>query len=130
MGAWGSGHFQNDDAGDFVGELVSSQSWSVAETAFDAILSNGDDYLEAPEASVGIAAAAIVAHQLGKLNVHVDPEDLPALNSLGSAPPALVAKVRLALARIKKQSELGELWGEAGDKDEWLATVEQLEGAL
>ncbi|MBY0566111.1 MAG: DUF4259 domain-containing protein [Hyphomonadaceae bacterium] len=131
MGAWGSGHFDNDDAGDFVGELVDSKNWSVVEAAFDAVLSIGDgDYLEAPEASMAVAAAAIVAHALGTLAANIAPEDVPAIGALGSPDTALVTKARAAVARLKKQSELGDLWEEAGEKDEWLATIDQLEQAL
>ena len=130
MGAWGSGHFDNDAAGDLVTELVDAQNWSVAEAAFDAVLSVGDDHLEEPESSTGIAAAAIVAHQLGRLIADVDPEDSPRVATLGTPPAGVVAKAKLALSRIKKQSELADLWEEAGDKDEWLATVEQIESVL
>lgn len=131
MGAWGSGHFDNDDAGDFVCELVDSKNWSVVEAAFDAVLSIGDgDYLEAPEASMAVAAAAIVAHTLGTLAANIAPEDAPAIGALGSPDAALVTKARAAVARLKKQSELGDLWEEAGEKDESLATIDQLEQAL
>lgn len=118
MGAWGSGHFQNDDAGDFVGGLVESPDWSIVDAAFDAVLLIGGDYLEAPEASIGIAAA------------DMDPEDLSAAGSLGVPSTNIVAKARAALLRIKKQSELGDLWEEAGAKDEWLATVDLIEQVL
>lgn len=130
MGAWGSGHFDNDDAGDFVGELVDAQEWSVVEVAFENILSIADDdYVEAPEASIAAAAAAIVAFALGKLSVNIAPEDALVVQALGAPSAELVAKARRAIVRVR-QSELADLWDEAGEKDEWLATVDQLEQAL
>lgn len=65
MGAWGVGHFDNDDAADFVGEFVDAGGWGVANEASDQVLSVEDDHLEAPESSAAIAAAAIVAQRLG-----------------------------------------------------------------
>jgi len=130
MGAWGSGPFANDDAGDFVGNLADAGDWNVAEEAFDAVLAIGDEYLEAPESSAAIAAAAIVAYKVGNGFVGVSPEDAADVAGLPAPSPALVTKARAALARIRKQSELAELWEEAGSKDEWLATLEPIEKAL
>ena len=130
MGAWGSGPFDNDDAGDFVGNLIDVGDWNVAEAAFDAVLAIGDEYLEAPESSAAIAAAAVVAHKVGNGSVAVHPEDVAAIATLTSPTAVLVAKARAALARIKKQSELADLWDEASAKDEWRATLEPIERAL
>jgi hypothetical protein len=130
MGAWGSGPFDNDDAGDFVGGLIDAGDWSAAEEAFDAVLAIGEEYLEAPESSAAIAAAAVVAHKLGNAAIEIHPEDAAGIAPIGSPPSSLVAKARAALTRIKKQSELADLWEEAGAKDEWLATLEPIEKAL
>jgi len=81
-------------------------------------------------AGSGLAAAAVVAHRLGKLVANLDPEDVPAISALSAPNANLVAQARSALARIKKQSELADLWDEAGDKDVWLATVDKIEQVL
>lgn len=130
MGAWGSGPFDNDDAGDFVGTLIDVGNWSVAEAAFDAVLAVGDEYLEAPDASAAIAAAAVLAHKVGNGMVAIGPEDAAGIAALASPPSTLTAKARKALTRIRKQSELADLWEEAGAKEEWLATLEPIEKAL
>ncbi|HYD89437.1 MAG TPA: DUF4259 domain-containing protein [Vitreimonas sp.] len=130
MGAWGSGPFDNDDAGDLLGSLVDAGNWTIAEQSFDAVLSVGEGYLEAPESSAAIAAAAIVAHKFGNLAVDIDPEDAPAIAALRAPSAELIEKARSALARIKKQSELADLWDDAGAKDEWLATLTPIENAL
>jgi hypothetical protein len=64
MGAWSSGPFDNDDAADFVGELCKmTPPEFVAAVLGDALLAvtAGDGYIEAPEMSRAVAAAAIVA---------------------------------------------------------------------
>lgn len=130
MGAWGSGYFENDDASDFVGDLTDARDWHVAEAAFQRVISAGDEYLEAPESSIAIAAAAVVAHRLGRLSLDLEPDYLAAIASLNAPDAELVSKARAALARIKQQSELGDLWEEGGAKAAWLATVETIEDAL
>jgi hypothetical protein len=62
LGAWGSGSFENDDASDWLGafcdapdkELISDALSTVAEM-------DADEYLEAPDCSVALAAAEVVA---------------------------------------------------------------------
>jgi hypothetical protein len=64
MGAWSSGPFDNNDAADSVGELCKmTDSEFVAAVLGDALLAvrAGDGYIEAPEMSRTVAAAAIVA---------------------------------------------------------------------
>src|SRR3954470_16325508 len=64
MGAWGSGPFDNDDAADLAGDLAEpTESASVVAALGDALLAAtaGEEYIDAPEMSRAIAAAAIVA---------------------------------------------------------------------
>lgn len=130
MGAWGSGPFDNDDAADFLGELIEVADWSVAAAALDAVLATADEYLEAPESSMAIAAAAIVAHSVGGYIADLAPEDAPAIAALGAPPAELLIKAKAALVRIRKQSELADLWEEAAAKDEWMVTLDSIEKAL
>lgn len=130
MGAWGFGYFQNDDAADLLGELIGEANWGAAERAVDAVLGVGDGYLEAPESSAAIGAAALIAARAGTLAADLDVDDAKVINGMPVAPAALVAKAKAALARILKQSELADLWNDAGEKDAWHACVVQLESAL
>jgi hypothetical protein len=130
MGAWGAGCLENDDASDFLADLADAGDWAVAEAAFDRVLSVSDDYLEAPDSSAGIGAAAVTAHKTGGLPLDIEFEYKAAIEALTEPDAGLVAKARAALARIKQQSELGDLWEEAGRKAEWLATIDEVEQAL
>src|SRR5215468_1909995 len=61
MGAWGHGSFENDDAADWVHEFE-LQGASAVVSALEYISRfPEEEYLEAPGASVAIAAAEIVA---------------------------------------------------------------------
>jgi hypothetical protein len=66
MGAWGTGVFENDDAADFVGDIIEGNGLSPIETAIDRVLQVKQGYLEAPEASQALAAVAILVRLKNK----------------------------------------------------------------
>src|SRR5262249_13924060 len=93
--------------------------------AFDAVL-EADDYLEAPEASMGIAAAEVVAALLGKLAAKLPDEVTSWLVGKKPPKPALVKKAQRVVERILKDSELKELWAESEDSAKWQQEIEGL----
>ena len=128
MGAWGIRSFDNDDAVDWVLDLGSDERAELEE-AFDAVLVE-NDYLEAPECSVGLAAAEVVAALRGQPAEEL-PEDLVRWLE-GRRPPDadLVQRALLVCARVRDDSELQELWSESEDYSNWLGVVRDLEGRL
>ncbi len=130
MGAWGYGAFDNDTAGDWVYALEEAEGLEVIEAALDAVLVVGDDYLEAGEAEVALAAAAVVVLlQAG--------EDAPECVSETvnewvarypfEVPWSLAKKTVDVLDRILTEpSELVELWSDTEDFDAWQASVVEL----
>lgn len=132
MGAWGSGSFENDDALDWSAnfcdapdeELLSDALSTVAEVA-------ADEYLEAPECSIGLAAAEVIAASKGAPSSDV-PHDLKArLSELNIKVDARMVSLALrAVERIKTSSELKELWDESEGRDRWYAAVTDLEARL
>src|SRR5262245_24137255 len=58
MGAWGSGPFENDDAGDWVYDLEGADDFAVVREALDVV---GSRYLDAGEGAAAVAAAVVVA---------------------------------------------------------------------
>ena len=130
MGAWSHESFGNDDACDWVAELQEGTSLRPVESAFDEVIDAGDDYLEAPQACVAIAAAEVVARLRGRFGLcdayseRID--QWVARVELEPAPP-LIAKARLALERVLAEpSELLELWEDSHDSSEWRAAVTDL----
>jgi len=130
MGAWGTGSFANDGAADLVGELGEDGGLDEIEAALDAVLDVGDDYLEAPAAEAGIAAADIVARLLDRDGDHPPAEaDLEVwLQSVEGRPPrSLVAKARRCIRRVvTKPSEILELWAETDELDDWKANLRSI----
>ena len=130
MGAWAAGSFDNDDAGDWVCELPDAEDTSVLEEAFSRVI-ECDGYLEAPDCSVAIAAAEVVAALRQRPGVE-PPEQVGAFVSRIASPPspALGALALRALERVKTKSELQELWDESDSRAEWHQAVTELEGRL
>ncbi len=128
MGAWGTGAFDNDSAGDFADAVCEGGGVAVLRDAFDHVLEAGDEYLEAPTAEEAIAAAAIVARL--KDGVPLPDEDRIEAWIARDQPVAgsdLIASARSALRRVMSDpSELLELWVEAEEFPDFEAGVNDL----
>lgn len=130
MGAWSHESFGNDDACDWVGDLVEGDDLTPVEAAFDNVLDVGDDYLEAHEASAAIAAAEAVARlqgNFGTRDAYSESLDEWVRRVALTPSPELSAKAKQVLDRIlRDSSELAELWEESGESGEWRAAVQEL----
>ncbi|MBW8858683.1 MAG: DUF4259 domain-containing protein [Caulobacter sp.] len=129
MDAWADGPFDNDDALDFIDDLAEAPDWRTVVQALDYVTKQAG-YLEAPEGSIAVAAAAIVAAAVGEVTIL--PDNHRALKAALGAPPAgAVALARTALARVvAPASELDELWQEGDGHDAWLTQIAALQTTL
>lgn len=133
MGAWGFGSFENDDAGDFLGDLTDSGDLALIREAIDNVLTS-TEYVEAPDACMAIVAAEVVAAALGRPTLAAQQEE-ELTRWLSRIRPridtGLAAQARDALARIlAPNSELRELWEETDDLSDWQASVLELDRQL
>ena len=60
MGTWGIGSFENDDAADFMIDVLDSGDLSLIREVLDNVLTS-TEYVEAPDAALAIVAAEIAA---------------------------------------------------------------------
>lgn len=129
MGAWGAGSFENDDAADFLGDVLENGDISLLREVFDNVLTS-TEYVESPDACQAIVAAEIIAAALGRPTLAAQQvQELAAL--LPTIRPdidaGLVAQAADALARIlEPNSELLELWEESESLLEWQALMQEL----
>ena len=130
MGAWGHGPFENDDAGDWVWELAESEDFSLVQAALETVTRPGNDFLEAPDCSIAVAAAAVVAASLGRPDPSLPEEASAWVAEHGAPPKPLVALAKKALAAIKSKSELRDLWEETETFDDWVRSLVVIEGRL
>jgi hypothetical protein len=129
VGGWGTGSFENDDAADWVAHLS-----AVAPADLTKILllaADHPDYLEAHDASVAVAAAEVVAALSGFPAPAVPSQivDWTKKNPQASTPELRALAIR-ALERVRRNSEVKDLWMEADGLNDWTAAIQELQGRL
>jgi hypothetical protein len=132
MGIWGPGGFENDDAMEWFGELERRPDTSVLKDALETVEEEDDEdeFVEASESCVGIAAAEIVAALRGKPAASL-PEKIATWVKGRPAPSSgLIKRARRAIEIIYRNSELAELWEEAGKAAQWKSEMKSLMGRL
>ena len=130
MGAQGFNTFENDDAMDFLSEVMYSSDVSALMDAFAPIL-NSDEYIEAPECSVALASAELVAALRKKPSNDLPEEAINFVDKFNNEiPEALISNALSAVERIRLSSELRELWEESGNITDWNKVVSNLESRL
>ncbi|QGZ48700.1 DUF4259 domain-containing protein [Streptomyces sp. QHH-9511] len=132
MGTWDIGHFDNDTAADFSGDLDDLPEGERAGLLFGKlreVAGTGDAYLDSDIAVEAVAAAALIAAQC--------PGGEPVATPYGPDEPLpeLPAELRPlaveALDRVLTEpSELLELWGETEYGEPWKAGVVALRNVL
>ncbi len=134
MGAWGAGPFDNDDAGDWAYDFEGADGAEGLRILGEALDVGGDEYLEAPDGAIAVAAATVVTwlQEPSSIPESAYGEDAAAwVRSAGVTPSdELRSAARRALDRVRSdESELAELWTEADD-DSWRASVDELASRL
>jgi hypothetical protein len=134
MGAWGSGVFENDTACDFAASVAKGDDLAVLERALDRVLASKGNYLEAPDAAEGLAAADVVARLKGHPGIqtaYTASIDAWVERSQSAPSEELVEKSRRSIARILTEpSELLDLWRESEEFEAWKRAVEDLSARL
>jgi Domain of unknown function (DUF4259) len=110
MGAWGADSFENDDASDWLADFCDAPDTALILNALSTVAMDGGEYLEAPDCSVGIAAAEVVAALKGAPNTLLPDDAKNCFSKLAiKGDPSLAAVALKAIERIKTNSELKEL---------------------
>ena len=133
MGAWGSGSFENDTAMDWAADVQSvddvQASFEQLKRDTDAYHGEGELVIDADFACELLAAAECVALMLDRRGRDF-PDDLAErLANAGEPDNLLFHQARNAVLHVLRNSELAELWEEAGqdaETNEWLAEMTRL----
>lgn len=127
MGAWAMDALGNDDAMDWAYDLESCDDLSLVEAALDGVLDSDDDYLDALEASVALAAIEVIARLQGHQGIANEGIDTWVKDHPLVPGPALVEKAHRAIDRIlDENSELKELWAESDEFEAWTTSIREL----
>jgi hypothetical protein len=130
MGAWDVTAFGNDDASDMVLELLEqSNPREFLSQILDQAKETG--YLEAPEGSRMVAAAAIVAAARKRESITI-PDNLASwIQANESILKPLAPAALSAIGRIRgSQSELCELWQETDEFSAWTGNLDVISTTL
>ena len=129
MGGWGTGSFENDDAAGWLAHLAAIGPADLGKIFTQA----ADDpaYLEAPAASIAVAAAEVLA----ALNGSPAPAAPPAIVEwVKKYPPVSTPELNSlavrALERVRRDSELKDLWMEADGLNDWTGAIRDLQARL
>jgi len=129
MGGWGTGSFENEDAQGFLGQLK-----SLGIDDLKQILARAADdgsYIGAPESSVAIAAAEVIAALKGAPSQTVSREiEAWVGKTHGGSTPELNELASRAVNKVRLNSELKDLWLQAEGLNEWSAGLRDLEQRL
>lgn len=130
MGAWSVDAFGNDDAADWAHDLEDADDLGPIEEAFASVLEAGDEYLEAPQASVALAAVEALARLMGRTgekSAYTEAVDNWVAKATAKPTTGLIDKAQVVVSRIlADDSELKELWQDSDDYAAWLASVSDL----
>jgi hypothetical protein len=136
MSAWGAGPFESDDALDFL-DGVETDAGEVAVASLGRPLehvAHAGGYLEAPDVTEAVAAAALIGAVLNPAAAAAEPSLPPVAARLapGQIDNELVELARQALRRALRphDNELHELWVEGGAVEEWQAGLRRALGWL
>ncbi len=125
MAAWGTGSFENDDAADWLAKLGAITLDDLTQIFVQA--ADNPSYLEAPAASVLVVAAEVIAALNGSPAKGLPPEIIKWTTNRQASTPELKALALRALERVRKNSELKDLWLEADGLNDWTAAIQDLQ---
>jgi|ERR1022692_538598 hypothetical protein len=125
MAAWGTGSFENDDAAGWLAKLGTIAPDNLTQIFVQAADHPG--YLEASAASVVVAAAEVIAALSSSTAQGVPPEIVKWTTNRPASTPELKTLALRALERVRRNSELKDLWLEADGLNDWTAAIQDLQ---
>ncbi|MBH5317776.1 DUF4259 domain-containing protein [Paenibacillus sp. GSMTC-2017] len=129
MGAWGHGNLENDTVLDWVVDLLEAQDLELISEAIEMV--HDGKYIDADTASIALGAIDILAAMHNKPGQEGYEEDLEEwISQHKGQGTELLLPAKKALGKILIDSELKELWEETDSFDEWVLTINELEGRL
>lgn len=128
MAGWGTGSFENEDAQTWLGQL---KSLSLEDLKQIFVHADQSDYLEERDASVVIAAAEVLAAMKGAPHEKL-PREITAwtAGNKAASSPDLNDLAGQAVEKVRRNSELKDLWHQAEGLNEWTTALQDLQTRL
>jgi hypothetical protein len=129
VGRWGTGSFENDDAKDWLAKLGTITPDDLMQIFVQAVDDPG--YLEERAACVAVAAAETVSALNGSPADATPTEILEWASKNQQAVASELTDLAIrALERVRRNSELKDLWLEADGLNDWTAAIQGLQTRL
>lgn len=127
VGSWGVASFENDAAADwFLLVEEAPDPGAVLASAIDDVLSAAE-FLELDPCCEAIAASELCACCAGQLPARLPDGVYRWVQANPHVPhPDEIEQAVQAVSRVREESELHDLWEDAGDGSHWLAEVDDL----
>lgn len=126
MAEWGPGIYENDDAMDWIYDLLDSGGLGRVKRALDVVLQDDVEDLEAADCRIALAAADLVAALDGDVNPNLPAEAEEWLTLVNKSVSGLRAKAEEAVHEIKDSSILRTRYKEKGTLDDWEKVINAL----
>jgi len=125
MDAWGYNSFENEDAMDWLADLIDLGDAMIDE-AFERIEDSRDDTLSSDFCACAIAAAEVVAALHGKPALELPEELIGWLKGHTGTTSARLQAAKKAVLAIRQDSGLRDDWSPSDDFEAWQAGVDKL----
>jgi len=127
MGTWGDGSFDNDHSEDFISQLATSESDAIFKEALRAVKANTCS----EDCWSFIAAAELIAFERGHGSKAMPEQGVTWMEDIDfKTTDATAQKAIAGLNKIRKKSELVELWSETDGLATWRKAIGELIGRL
>jgi len=132
MGDWDVGAFDNDTAKEWLIELMSGESTSAILRAIVNVAKlPANDFLQAPECEVAVAACELVVAARGKPSSQLPTDAADWISQRKFvAGKEVVAMALKTLRRIEDNSELKEVWADTNSASDWKRSISDLKRRL
>jgi hypothetical protein len=126
MADWGPGIYENDDAMDWIYDLLDSGGLSRVKHALDVVEEDGADDIEIADCRIALAAADLVAALEGDINPNLPPEAEEWLALVTKSASNLHSKAEDVVRNIADSSPLKNYYKANGKISEWKEVINNL----
>ena len=126
MAEWGPGIYENDDAMDWIYDLLDSGGLSRVKHALDVVLQDDIEDLEAADCRIALAAADLVAALDGDINPNLPQEAEEWLTLVNKSASGLRGKAEEVVRQIQEFSVLRTKYKEKDKLGDWEKVITAL----
>lgn len=126
MADWGPGIYENDDAMDWIYDLLDSGGLSRIRHALDVVEQDGAEDVDIADCRIALAAADLVAALDGEINPNLPPEAEEWLALVNKPASGLRAKAEEVVRDILESSPMKTLYKTNGKLTDWKEVVSGL----